>query len=40
MHVVVLVAMPLLTLRFCIKRAGPAALEQKIGPAAYELCGR
>jgi protein-S-isoprenylcysteine O-methyltransferase Ste14 len=37
---VVLIAMTLLTLVFYIKSVGPAALERKIGPAAYEKCGR
>ena len=36
----VLVAATVLTPVFYIKSVGPAALEQKIGPAAYEKCGR
>jgi len=36
----VLVLMTALTLVFYVKSVGPAALERRIGPTAYEKCGR
>ena len=36
----VLIVSTLFTLYFYVKSAGPAALEQKIGPAAYQKCTR
>jgi protein-S-isoprenylcysteine O-methyltransferase Ste14 len=38
LNFVVLVISTLLTLYFYVKSAGPAALEQKIGPIAYKKC--
>lgn len=35
-----LVVSTLLTLVFYVKSAGPAALEEKIGPSAYQMCTR
>ena len=40
LNVICLVAVTVLTAVFYVKSAGPAALEQKIGPAAYARCGR
>lgn len=40
LNVVCLVAATILTALFYVKSAGPAALEQRIGPAAYARCGR
>ncbi len=40
LNVVCLVAVTILTALFYVKSAGPAALEQRIGPAAYARCGR
>lgn len=40
LNVVCLVATTILTALFYVKSAGPAALEQRIGPAAYARCGR
>ena len=38
LNVIVLVLSTLLTLLFYVWSAGPAALEKKIGPAAYQRC--
>ena len=40
LNVVCLVAATILTALFYVKSACPAALEQRIGPAAYARCGR
>jgi protein-S-isoprenylcysteine O-methyltransferase Ste14 len=40
LNVLVLVLATLLTLYFYVKSVGPAALEKKIGPAAYAKCTR
>lgn len=40
LNIVCLVAATILTALFYVKSAGPAALEQRIGPAAYARCGR
>lgn len=40
LNAICLVLVTGLTLVFYVKSAGPAALEQKIGPAAYTRCGR
>lgn len=39
-NIAVLVLSTLLTLVFYVKSVGPAALEKKIGPAAYDKCAR
>lgn len=39
-NVAVLVLMTALTLVFYVKSVGPAALERRIGPVAYEKCAR
>lgn len=39
-NLAVLIVSTLLTLHFYVKSAGPAALEKKIGPKAYQKCTR
>lgn len=40
LNLILLIAALILTVAFYVRSVGPAALEQKIGPGAYEKCAR